>query len=188
MKTSQLYHQNDRYSKASDVWSFGVVLWELLTSQVPYHKLPWGTVLYSVGVNGSSLPVPSNCPPVYNDLLVKCAKREPTDRPGFSRIIAILQDVRLGGCESSSCDSADGSPEWKKLQAHWRTEMEKEFASLKQSEQDVAAQLDELRVLQRRQTLRQMKLNAMEFELVVRSRSLQYVTYTYSHCILEQCR
>jgi hypothetical protein len=52
----------------------------------------------------------------------------------------------------------------------------------------VAAQLDELRMLQRRQTLRQMKLNAMEFELVARSRSLQYVTYAYSHCILEQCR
>ena len=34
------------FSRASDVWAFGVVLWELMTSQVPYDKIHYLTIAY----------------------------------------------------------------------------------------------------------------------------------------------
>jgi mitogen-activated protein kinase kinase kinase 9 len=98
--------------------------------QVPYRGLPWGTVVYSVGVGGSALPIPSSCPVPFRDLLVKCAEKEPTSRPGFGRIVTILQDIRgrVGG------DRPTGGAAWKAMQVHWKAEMEGRFLSLKQSE------------------------------------------------------
>eukprot|EP00037_Helgoeca_nana_P023600 m.245506 g.245506 ORF g.245506 m.245506 type:complete len:906 (-) comp26406_c0_seq1:1765-4482(-) len=162
--------RNGTFSKSSDVWSFGVVLWELLTSQVPYRGLPWGTVVYSVGVGGSALPIPSSCPEPFRDLLVKCAEKEPTSRPGFGRIVTILQDIRgrVGG------DRPTGGAAWKAMQVHWKAEMEGRFLSLKQSEKVMESQQVELRTIQQRQTQRQKALNDMESSLIQRSRELQY--------------
>eukprot|EP00038_Savillea_parva_P000017 m.93561 g.93561 ORF g.93561 m.93561 type:complete len:1035 (-) comp10008_c0_seq1:82-3186(-) len=164
------------YSKASDVWSFGVVLWELLTSQVPYRGLPWGTILYSIGVGGSALPIPSSCPEPFRDLLAKCAEKEPTQRPLFGRIVAILtHDTHLGDGGDTTRQSAAGAGEaWTALQVHWKSEMEQRFQSLKQSEKVMESQQVELRALQQRQTQRQQALNAKEHDLIQKSRELQY--------------
>lgn len=78
-----------RYSKASDVFSYGVVLWELLTSQVPYHKIHYLTVAYTVAMKGCTLPVPSDCPALFKDLMTSCWENG-GERPAFSAIVATL--------------------------------------------------------------------------------------------------
>ena len=42
--------------------SYGVVLWELLTGQIPYHGIENLAVAYGVAMNKLTLPIPSTCP------------------------------------------------------------------------------------------------------------------------------
>uniref|UniRef100_A0A8D2LRW2 Mitogen-activated protein kinase kinase kinase 10 n=1 Tax=Varanus komodoensis TaxID=61221 RepID=A0A8D2LRW2_VARKO len=56
------------FSKSSDVWSFGVLLWELLTGEVPYREIDALAVAYGVAMNKLALPVPSTCPEPFAHL------------------------------------------------------------------------------------------------------------------------
>lgn len=66
-----------KFSKASDVWrlvyhletwlyhfvlSFGVVLWELLTGQIPYRDFQWPATAFGIGKGTIRLPIPKTCP------------------------------------------------------------------------------------------------------------------------------
>lgn len=50
-------------------FSFGVVLWELLTGQVPYRDVEALAVAYGVAMNSLTLPIPSTCPDVLKELM-----------------------------------------------------------------------------------------------------------------------
>jgi mitogen-activated protein kinase kinase kinase 13/mitogen-activated protein kinase kinase kinase 12 len=54
--------RSEKCSDKVDVWSYGVVLWELLTCDVPYKDIPLPAVLYGVGNGSLGLAVPPNCP------------------------------------------------------------------------------------------------------------------------------
>ena len=158
------------YSKASDSWSYGVIVWELLTSQSPYSGLPWETVAYMVGVGGSSLPIPSSCPRPFADLLEKCWAKVPTDRPGSAECVLQLQDAlrRLG------TETSDDVRLWNDMQLSWKDEMAERFKTLEKSENEMRVQQSELRETQRRATLHQTELDKWETSLRDRERDLQF--------------
>lgn len=52
--------------------SFGVVLWEMLTGEVPYKDVDSSAIIWGVGNNSLQLPVPEGCPDSFKLLLRQC--------------------------------------------------------------------------------------------------------------------
>lgn len=52
--------------------SFGVVLWEMLTGEVPYKDVDSSAIIWGVGNNSLHLPVPDSCPDSFKLLLRQC--------------------------------------------------------------------------------------------------------------------
>lgn len=79
------------YSHKADVFSFGVVLWELLTGKLPYANMTPLQAAVSVVQQGMRPAIPRNTHPLLVELLEKCWQQEPCLRPEFSEITEILQ-------------------------------------------------------------------------------------------------
>ncbi|GFR00977.1 mitogen-activated protein kinase kinase kinase 12 [Trichonephila clavata] len=82
--------RNESCSEKVDIWSFGVVLWELLTCETPYKGVDSSAVIWGVGSNSLHLPVPSTCPEGFKLLLKQCWSGKPRNRPSFRHIMMHL--------------------------------------------------------------------------------------------------
>lgn len=75
-----------RFTLESDVWSFGVVLWEIYSlGKQPYYGLNNEEVVKLI-LQGIMLIPPDGCPPLICDLMRACWKTEPKDRTRFPEI------------------------------------------------------------------------------------------------------
>lgn len=52
--------------------SYGVILWELLTGQIPYIDVDSSAIIWGVGSDSLSLPIPESCPQGFKLLLHQC--------------------------------------------------------------------------------------------------------------------
>ncbi len=80
-----------RSSKHSDVYGYGIILWELATREEVYSEFESTQIIAKVANDNLRPPVPKDCP--WNDLMVKCWSNEPTDRPEFTEIVAYLNKL-----------------------------------------------------------------------------------------------
>ncbi|XP_072444215.1 muscle, skeletal receptor tyrosine-protein kinase isoform X3 [Chiloscyllium punctatum] len=81
----------NRYTTESDVWAYGVVLWEIFSSGMqPYYGMAHEEVIYYVR-DGNILSCPENCPPELYNLMRLCWSTMPSDRPRFASIHRILE-------------------------------------------------------------------------------------------------
>lgn len=78
------------YDSRSDVWSFGVVLWEIGTlSAFPYEKIPDSFIQQYLQL-GKRLERPEICTDELYDLMKKCWEPNPSDRPTFAELVQLL--------------------------------------------------------------------------------------------------
>ncbi|KAH0623918.1 hypothetical protein JD844_007117 [Phrynosoma platyrhinos] len=138
--------RNEPVSEKVDIWSFGVVLWELLTGEIPYKDVDSSAIIWGVGSNSLHLPVPSTCPDGFKILMKQTWQSKPRNRPSFRQTLMHL--------DIASADVL-GTPQetYFKSQAEWREEVKKHFEKIK-SEGTCIHRLDEELIRRRREELR----------------------------------
>eukprot|EP00192_Tetraselmis_astigmatica_P009836 CAMPEP_0117696656 /NCGR_PEP_ID=MMETSP0804-20121206/28794_1 /TAXON_ID=1074897 /ORGANISM="Tetraselmis astigmatica, Strain CCMP880" /LENGTH=827 /DNA_ID=CAMNT_0005510819 /DNA_START=522 /DNA_END=3005 /DNA_ORIENTATION=+ len=86
--------RGEPYSEKCDIWSFGVVLWELLMRQRPYSNAGHSvSVIAGVSLGRLSLaPLPDGvATPVLQELICQCCQQDPGRRPSFAEILMTME-------------------------------------------------------------------------------------------------
>uniref|UniRef100_A0A674N7Z2 Ephrin type-B receptor 3 n=1 Tax=Takifugu rubripes TaxID=31033 RepID=A0A674N7Z2_TAKRU len=88
-----------KFTTASDVWSYGIVMWEVVSyGERPYWDMSNQDVMTAVEQD-YRLPPPMDCPMVLHQLMLECWMKERNLRPKFSRIVSALDKLlRNGAC------------------------------------------------------------------------------------------
>ncbi|XP_072919950.1 mitogen-activated protein kinase kinase kinase 10 [Hemitrygon akajei] len=166
------------FSKSSDVWSFGVLLWELLTGEVPYREIDGLAVAYGVAVNKLTLPIPSTCPEPFGKLMEDCWSSDAHSRPSFRDIVSQLVAIEQSTLFEMPLDS------FHLLQEDWKLEIEQMFDELRTKEKELRSWEEELcraavqqrnheELLRRReQELAEREIDIVERELNIIMRQL----------------
>jgi hypothetical protein len=89
MAPESLAHRN--YSKKSDVWTFGIVIYEIVAQCEPHKDQNLFEVVTRIRDEGLTPTIPTNCPPKLRELMQMCWKMQPEQRPNFEAICALLE-------------------------------------------------------------------------------------------------
>ena len=116
--------QGNEYDASVDVYSFGVILWEMVTGQVPWNGLQTPQVIYKVVMQNAQLPVPSDVPEPLGDLIQACLSADPSQRPTFERIVTKIENGYV------CFEGADFLKFQEKIQDDKRTRREKHRSNL----------------------------------------------------------
>ncbi|XP_020707621.1 mitogen-activated protein kinase kinase kinase 11-like isoform X1 [Athalia rosae] len=170
------------FSKASDVWSYGVLLWELLTGETPYKGIDALAIAYGVAINKLTLPIATTCPQPWRVLMEACWASDSHERPCFSEILVALDEVRSAFAETPH-------ESFHTMQENWRVEIEEVLHGLRMKEKVCRSLEEELRCreeelskaqVQQRQheenlRQREQELEAREIELLGRELTVMII-------------
>uniref|UniRef100_I3MM95 Mitogen-activated protein kinase kinase kinase n=2 Tax=Ictidomys tridecemlineatus TaxID=43179 RepID=I3MM95_ICTTR len=150
------------FSKGSDVWSYGVLLWELLTGEVPFRGIDGLAVAYGVAMNKLALPIPSTCPEPFAKLMEDCWNPDPHSRPSFTSILDQLTTIEESGFFEMPKDS------FHCLQDDWKHEIQEMFDQLRAKEKELRTWEEELTRAALQQKNQEELLRRREQELAER--------------------
>ncbi|KAM9718693.1 ephrin type-A receptor 3-like isoform 1-T1 [Menidia menidia] len=107
-----------KFTSASDVWSYGIVMWEVISyGERPYWEMSNQDVIKAID-EGYRLPAPMDCPVVLHQLMLDCWEKGRSERPKFGQIVTILDKlIRTPAslrelANSSACREDPSTPEF----------------------------------------------------------------------------
>ncbi|KAK6306873.1 hypothetical protein J4Q44_G00220210 [Coregonus suidteri] len=154
--------RSSTFSKGSDVWSYGVLLWELLTGEVPFRGIDCLAVAYGVAMNKLALPIPSTCPEPFARLMEDCWSPDPHLRPLFTSILDQLTAIEESGFFEMPAES------FHSLQDDWKVEIQEMFDQLRVKEKELRSWEEELSRAALQQKSQEEELRRREQELAER--------------------
>ncbi|CAN8287486.1 unnamed protein product [Cochlearia groenlandica] len=102
MAPELLSGSSSKVSEKVDVFSFGIVLWEILTGEEPYANMHYGAIIGGI-VNNTLRPgVPSYCDPEWRLLMEQCWAPDPFVRPSFPEIARRLRTMSSSAVQTKA--------------------------------------------------------------------------------------
>ncbi|CAD5186222.1 serine/threonine-protein kinase STY13-like isoform X1 [Musa acuminata AAA Group] len=86
--------QHRPYNQKVDVYSFGIVLWELITGMLPFQNMSAVQAAFAVVNKGVRPVVPQDCLPALGEIMTRCWDADPDVRPSFSEIVRMLESAQ----------------------------------------------------------------------------------------------
>ncbi|OQR83960.1 protein kinase [Achlya hypogyna] len=86
--------QGHRFAEGCDIYSFGIIVWEVASWSEPYPDLSSKEVMKNVAMNGLRPTLPDNCPADLGILLTQCWRNAPEERPPFTTILDRLLTIQ----------------------------------------------------------------------------------------------
>ncbi|KAL8576599.1 hypothetical protein ACOMHN_025074 [Nucella lapillus] len=138
--------RNEPCNEKVDIWSYGVVLWEIITKEIPYKDVDSSAIIWGVGSNSIHLPVPDTCPEGFKLLMQQCWSAKPRNRPSFRQI---LMHLEIASQELLNYNREN----FIQCQEQWREEIKDTFQKMK-AEGSHLPQLEEELIRRRKEELR----------------------------------
>ncbi|KAE9585018.1 putative protein kinase TKL-Pl-6 family [Lupinus albus] len=91
MAPELLNGSSNKVSEKVDVFSFGIVLWEILTDEEPYANMHYGAIIGGIVNNTLRPTIPSYCDQDWRTLMEECWAPNPAVRPSFTEIASRLR-------------------------------------------------------------------------------------------------
>lgn len=98
--------RHEPYGTGCDVYSFGILCWEMLSYSIPFPRRSPVEVALAVANEGLRPQMPSHAPPMAADLITLCWQQDPLLRPSFEQICSRVDALEKGPL---SCASGSGS-------------------------------------------------------------------------------
>jgi serine/threonine protein kinase len=111
----ELFESGAEYTPKADIYSYGIILWELSSRQKPFDKASEAQIIGAV-TSGQRLDIPEDCPHSMAKLMGRCWAQEPKQRPKIEEVVDELKADKYSDAESiASTDISyhiDSSPSY----------------------------------------------------------------------------
>ena len=84
-----------KYGPLVDSYSYGVILWEMVTGQIPFRDKTQAEIYDHVVTHGWRLKIPNFVPDGLRKLILRCWSAKPNDRPEFDEIVELFSSGRV---------------------------------------------------------------------------------------------
>lgn len=82
-----------KYNRQAEIYSFGIVLWEIVTGKIPFEGCDWKKIYELVAEGQKQEPVGEDCPKLLQEIIDECRAYKPVQRPSVDEILERLSAI-----------------------------------------------------------------------------------------------